>query len=156
MYRGVNKSPAERSSNSPSLTHGGPGPSSWQTVHIPGGGPNLHVQETLVEYLRLYLNEAPDLRVQLRIYIQKEMVLVTASIALPEPTSGIASGMTDIHVYSSSGKQGLFTGYPQPSCLLSLSCQRSNPLPPSTSTTETSLSIIRPGNPQSVLKRILG
>ena len=38
------------------------------------------------------------------------MILVTASIALPEPTSGIASGMTDIHVYSSSGKQGPFTG----------------------------------------------
>ena len=52
----------------------------------PRGGPNLHVQETFIEYLRLYLNETEDLRVQLRIYIQKEMVLVTASIALPEPT----------------------------------------------------------------------
>ena len=74
----------------------------------PQGGPNLHVQETFVEYLRLYLNETEDLRVQLRVYCQKEMVLVTASIALPEPTRGIASGMTDIHVYSSFGKLELF------------------------------------------------
>ena len=64
------------------------------------GSPNLYIQETLVELLRLYVLQKRGIWAQIRIHHLPEMLLIGVSTNLPPKNPKVSAGMVDIHEYS--------------------------------------------------------